>query len=152
MAKYDVTYKCGHTETVQLYGKIDDRMKKIEWMEQHAVCSECKRKETEEKHRQEYEKALQQSESLPVLQGSEKQVAWAMTIRQKWIDKARQYLESKGMPYQESLEKLLAGYNADREKWDANEERQQPLSELWLLLTAHIETSAKFFIDNRNNI
>ena len=29
MAKYTVTYKCGHTATIQLFGKYDDRERKI---------------------------------------------------------------------------------------------------------------------------
>ena len=32
MAKYDVTYACGHTETVNLYGKTSERERKIYWM------------------------------------------------------------------------------------------------------------------------
>ncbi len=40
MAKYDVTYKCTHEGTVELFGKTTDRMKKIEWMET-TLCPEC---------------------------------------------------------------------------------------------------------------
>lgn len=149
MGKYLITYKCGHTKEVQLYGKIEDRIKKLEWMEQHALCSDCNREGMKEKHLQEYKKALQESGSLPILQGSEKQVAWAITIRQKWIDTARKWIEDKGVSYQETLEKILAEYNANREKADTNKERQEPVSHLWRLLTAHIETNAKFFIGNR---
>lgn len=127
-------------------------MEKIKWMEQHALCSECKRKELEEKHRQEYEEALQQSATLPELEGSEKQIAWAVTIRQKWIDAAKQYIEGKGMNYQESLNKILAEYHAEPEKCEAHAERREPASHSWRLLAAHIEKSAKFFIDNRFNL
>lgn len=47
MAKYDVKMSCGHTETVELFGKSTDRDSKIKWLEQHGKCSNCKRAEAE---------------------------------------------------------------------------------------------------------
>ena len=40
MAKYTVTRNCGHTEQVELYGKMSDRDRKIEWMEK-GECRDC---------------------------------------------------------------------------------------------------------------
>lgn len=40
MAKYDVTYKCNHEGTVELFGKATDRMSKIEWMQEN-LCPSC---------------------------------------------------------------------------------------------------------------
>lgn len=48
MAKYDVTYKCAHEGTVELFGKTTDRMKKIEWMEEN-LCPECFAREQAQK-------------------------------------------------------------------------------------------------------
>ena len=31
--KYDITYSCGHTGTVELYGKTSERESKIRWYE-----------------------------------------------------------------------------------------------------------------------
>ena len=39
--KYDVTFSCGHTETVALFGKISDRMNKIDYYQRHGLCSCC---------------------------------------------------------------------------------------------------------------
>lgn len=39
--KYEVTFSCGHTGTVQLYGKGDERERKIRYFEEYGVCSEC---------------------------------------------------------------------------------------------------------------
>ena len=39
--KYDVTYSCGHTGTVQIYGTAAEREKKIAWYENYAVCPDC---------------------------------------------------------------------------------------------------------------
>ena len=37
--KYDVTYSCGHTGTVELYGKTSERESKIRWYETTLVKS-----------------------------------------------------------------------------------------------------------------
>ena len=42
--KYDVKFKCGHTETVKLFGKYKDRENKIKWYETNCSCSECSKK------------------------------------------------------------------------------------------------------------
>lgn len=49
MAKYDVTYSCGHEGTVELFGKEKDRQRKIEWYESTGLCPECYKKEMREK-------------------------------------------------------------------------------------------------------
>lgn len=40
MAKYNVTYKCNHEGTVELFGKTTDRERKLEWLET-TLCPEC---------------------------------------------------------------------------------------------------------------
>lgn len=39
--KYDVRFSCGHTETVELFGKNADRQRKIAWFEESGLCSKC---------------------------------------------------------------------------------------------------------------
>lgn len=80
MAKYEVTYKCGHTGTVELFGKSSDRERKIAWYEGYCVCPECYAAEQAEKRSEEVKKY-----ALPDLSGTEKQVAWAEKIRSKYI-------------------------------------------------------------------
>ena len=43
MAQYTVTAKgCGHTTTLQLYGPMDDRRRRIAWMESETgLCNAC---------------------------------------------------------------------------------------------------------------
>ena len=41
MAKYDITYSCGHSGEVQLFGSGKERDRKIEWYETRADCPEC---------------------------------------------------------------------------------------------------------------
>lgn len=79
MAKYEITHSCGHVRTYNLFGKTDDRNRKIEWLESQP-CPDCKR---EEENAESAKKAA--AENRPVLTGSEKQVAWANTLREEVI-------------------------------------------------------------------
>lgn len=45
--KYDVTFSCGHTQTVQLFGKSADRARKIDFFEKRGVCSNCFKEQKE---------------------------------------------------------------------------------------------------------
>ena len=42
MGKYNVVFKCGHEEEVNLFGKYKDREKRIEWYEKECECSKCR--------------------------------------------------------------------------------------------------------------
>ena len=79
--QYDVRYACGHEETVTLYGPTRERERKLRWME-GVLCPECQ-KAKNEKAIQDRTKEL----GLPELRGSEKQIAWAQTIRLEKLDR-----------------------------------------------------------------
>lgn len=92
MAHYDVHYTCGHTGTVELFGKDTARNERIEWMERTMICPDCYREEKAKERRIELDNAKNkaQTEQLPTLQGSEKQINWAESIRRKALDKINQ--------------------------------------------------------------
>lgn len=48
MAKYTVTFSCGHEGSVELFGKVAEREKKIEYFEKNGLCRECYKKKMEE--------------------------------------------------------------------------------------------------------
>lgn len=50
MAKYEVTFLCGHRETVELVGYRKERESKIFHMERTKVCQECYKKREENEH------------------------------------------------------------------------------------------------------
>lgn len=81
--KYEVTYSCGHTDTVQLYGPNKDRERKLEWLK-NQLCPDCNKKHLEEERMKKAKLALEEAKvaGLPELTGSEKQIAWALEIRQ----------------------------------------------------------------------
>lgn len=89
MAKYDVKFSCGHTETIQLVGKIKERERRIEWLENHGLCSECYEAEKKRQFEEQNKKAAEEAKEygLPELSGTEKQVAWGNTLRKQWIEK-----------------------------------------------------------------
>lgn len=120
MAKYDVTYACGHTETVDLYGKTSERERKIEWMENNCVCPSCYKAE-------QAAKALECAEAydLPELTGSPKQITWAETLRGKVFQELEELEQKAG------------------KKADATEEVE-------FLDWLKGQTEARFWIDNRN--
>lgn len=39
--KYDVKFSCGHVETVSLFGKHEDRARKINYYENYGCCKAC---------------------------------------------------------------------------------------------------------------
>lgn len=82
MAKYDITRACGHTETVQITGPIAGRDRQAEY-ESGKLCYECYKAKQAKQRAAESQAAAEAAKSagLPALTGSEKQVAWAETIR-----------------------------------------------------------------------
>jgi len=87
MARYTIKFSCGHTEERQLFGKEDDRQRKIRFFQEQGLCSKCweEKKQLEYEKKKEAEKKLademDKKYNLPKLEGSEKQIAWADTIR-----------------------------------------------------------------------
>lgn len=144
MAKYDITFSCGHTENRDLIGKVKDRERKIEYFENHGLCTECWEAEKKRQFEEQNQKATEEAREygLPDLTGSEKQVPWATTLRQKFIADTEKYIGTREEKLagglftadptgQAQLETILRGMRA------AVEEK---------LLT---ETSARYWIDSR---
>lgn len=91
MAKYDVTHSCGHEVTHQIYGKhsgFGGRESKIEWLSGQP-CLECKRAAEAAERAKASAVAAEANVSagLPALTGSDKQIAWAESIRAAAIAK-----------------------------------------------------------------
>jgi len=81
MAKYTVQHSCGHSVEHQLYGKYSERESRKQWLAGQE-CSECY------KTRQAEQAAATATEQgLPELTGSDKQTAWALTIRAEMLSK-----------------------------------------------------------------
>lgn len=134
MAKYEIKMSCGHVETIQLFGKMTDRDKKIAWLEEHGICTACYKARQDAAHAEETAaaKAKADEENLPELNGSEKQVNWALSIRAKKF---------------EALNEMFANANANA----TDEQRQQ--NQIALQAAKNVlasKTESRFWIDNRN--
>lgn len=88
MAKYQVTFSCGHTEQKELVGKGKERESRIAYWGENGLCTDCYKAEQDAKRARENAEAAQKAEAVgrANLQGSEKQVAWANTIRENIME------------------------------------------------------------------
>lgn len=82
MAKFDITYRCGHTGTEDIQGPQKDRARKAEYAATK-LCPACftTQQEATRRETQEAAKSANAADGLAALTGSEKQIAWAETLR-----------------------------------------------------------------------
>lgn len=119
MAKYSITYKCGHTCETQLFGPYKSRERYIEWAKDNKFCPECAEAYVRECRRKENEASAQEAQERGYieLQGSPKQVAWANSIRSKAIaviDEIKESFDAKVkryLPSQDIIDKNYAAFN-----------------------------------------
>lgn len=83
MAHYEVIFSCGHSGVVSLIGKAKDREWRLERYKNFGICEDCKRKARDEENAKMLAEAKEME--LPQLNGTEKQIAWAITIRQNFV-------------------------------------------------------------------
>lgn len=83
--KYDVTYSCGHTATVELFGNTEDRERKLHWMETEGMCPDCYREWQYEENNRKVREALGDILLPQLTAKSEKQLAFAESKRSEYI-------------------------------------------------------------------
>lgn len=146
MAWYYGTFSCGCEGRVNVIGPTKDRQWKVD-RKFEGLCEECYIKKLEadrKKANKEAEEKAKEME-LPNLTGSEKQIAWANTLRQKFIDNTEVFIKNsneKDRKYE---------WKKCREKYEKFNEIE--LSDLYEVLDYVLinETQSKFYIDNRMN-
>lgn len=86
--KYTIEFRCGHSGDVHLIGKRDYRDWKVEQLEQYGLCEDCYKKQKEKEREEANKKAQEEAKELelPDLTGTEGQITWAITLRQKYVD------------------------------------------------------------------
>jgi hypothetical protein len=96
MAKYQVNCSvCGSNFERVLFGPGKDR----EWkLNQPQTCPDCWEKQKIEKREKANAEAREFGKSLPALDGSEKQIAWAESLRKTAIEKVEKYFAEKENP------------------------------------------------------
>lgn len=131
MAKYDITRKCGHVEVVQIAGPVNGRENKAQF-EATKICKDCYLAKMEAERLQEAQKALEQGQYLPALTGSEKQITWALTIRQGVLSR------------QSEIADMIEAKTPEANKARAYEILSQAVKNL------ENQTAASWWIDNRD--
>lgn len=102
MSKRTITRTCGHTEEVQIYGPHKDRDRKAEY-EATRMCYDCYKADQAKKREEDNAKAIEMNKEkgMPQLEGSEKQIALAESIRAKAV-KALEDVRYKTLELMES--------------------------------------------------
>lgn len=85
MAWYEIEYKCGHTDRMQLYGPYKERDRRIAWYKENVICPACRAAKQKEDVAQQKKADLEAR--LPALSGSPKQIQWAVMLRKAYMDK-----------------------------------------------------------------
>ncbi len=139
MAWYYGTFSCGCEGRVNIIGPSKDR----EWKKQRAFskeCDKCYREKLEKARELDNKRALELAKEmeLPELEGTEKQVAWANTIRQSLIDKVASFIGKGDLG------------NFDNEA----KQRIKDINNISIILDYVIDkkVSAEFWINNRESI
>lgn len=129
MAWHEGTYACGHKGRVQIYGPVKNR----DWKEKREfakLCPDCWKKKADEENQKAAEAAKEMG--LPELKGTEKQVAWANSIR----------LEIINEKYNELLQYLL-----DSRNQDLHDKIREGMEQIRNYIIQ--KTDAEYFIDRR---
>nr|DAP82251.1 MAG TPA: hypothetical protein [Caudoviricetes sp.] len=122
MSKYQIKHACGCIVTHNICGTDvhGERQRKADWLATQ-LCYECYKKE-------QTEKAKESNKDLPSLNGTEKQIAWAESIRAEKIKQLKQTIDKNINKEGELFEKFEKIVNDE----------------------VINNTSAKYWIDNRD--
>lgn len=150
MAWYEGTYSCGHEGRVNIIGPTKDRQRKVDY-HFSGLCDACAEKERQAKIEEENKKAALETREmeLPELQGTEKQVPWANTLRVKFAKEMEELIKwtSDNAANRRWVLKKLIAYEIKRApqsadiSWFIEEILQYSLRE---------KTSASYWINHRD--
>lgn len=134
MSKYTITRTCGHTETINIGGKVSER-DRMASNEAGKMCMECYQAKLAAERAAASGAAAQAATAsgMPDLVGSPKQIAWAQTIRADLIG-----------GHQEARAKLADGIAAGK----GDEVAVAMLAAIDRVIACN---SAKWFIDHRTD-
>lgn len=95
------TFSCGHEDSVEVGGYSEEYRKQAALGKFDGLCPHCQQKKIEEEREREREEARKVAGelNLPELQGSEKQIKWALSIRNRAVEELK--------PSMDYAEKLL---------------------------------------------
>ena len=135
MAWYYGTFSCGHEGRTNIIGPQKNR----DWIKEQrfkGLCPDCYKKKMEEEREEANRKAEEKNKEmeLPELTGTEKQIAWAIKLRIKFIDEVTEIADTR----EERYFKLHNKHSKRAQRY------RETLNHI-----IETETSSKFYIDNR---
>lgn len=135
--QYDVKFACGHICTVTLFGKQSSRDYEMEKMK-NRICDACYQKQII---------AEQRALGLPELtDGSEKQIAWAIKIRQNFIHEKNKIEREMNREFNDARENKQNYSNVEEQIEFIKSSFDDFCAELFS------ETDAKKWIDKHNDV
>ncbi len=145
MSWYYGTYSCGHDGRINIVGPQKDRQAKADYYFS-GLCPECLEKERKAAQEKANEYALEKSSKMewPALTGSEKQVAWANTLRLASYEKYDTYIHKADDSKLKSIKLKIKGEIV------IISTSKEELS-IALDYAVQIHTDAIFWIENRDN-
>lgn len=151
MAKYDIKFSCGHLETISLIGPHTERQRRIEYYETYCKCEQCSRIEYEKRIQEANERAKQESEKLelPELEGTEKQVDWANTLRMNLITQYYK-LKEKYNKFPDDFENLFIRLINKSEAKFFIENRSSDLKKILIIIQRELESEKENVINEEN--
>ena len=146
-----VTFSCGHTGEVQLFGSNKDRERKIKWYEESALCPECYKRQQEERC-----KALAAEYNLPEITGvSDKQIAFAESLRGRYLtnyeaelEKLTEIMRELRTEHRAELDAMLTKLGKTEDEFFAQRSHKRGLGKAYTVLTTG---DARQIIDALNN-
>ncbi|MFJ2875515.1 MULTISPECIES: hypothetical protein [unclassified Streptomyces] len=148
MPSHQVTRSCGHEETVQLYGNRRDRDRRAEW-EGNLLCHACGEAERDRQRQEERRAAMEAAErqGLPELEGSPKQIEWAVTLRHDLLSELEEFADRLQMRERRARERGKGAPDGDERVAAAGERARAGRT---ALAAVREVSAAKWFIDHRN--
>lgn len=153
MAGYNGTFSCGHEGKVYVIGPQKDRQWKID-RKFAGLCPDCYQRYLEEERNRKNQEAaeLAREMELPELTGTERQISWANTLRNKVIEDIaafrRDVLEEKTSSVYDAVEWFKID---DDTAWDFIEAKETVLKYLDKAEEKILSNiNASYWIDKRN--
>ena len=146
-----VTYSCGHTGEVQLFGSNKARERTTKWYEASALCPECYKKQHAERCQ-----ALAAEYNLPEITGvSDKQIAFAESLRGRYLTssehelkKLTEIMHELRTEHRAELDAMLAKLGQTEDEFFAQRSHKRGLGKAYTVLTTG---DARQIIDALNN-
>lgn len=156
MAKYTVTHSCGHDEIHNLTGPHKNREWWLENVGPVRLCSDCYHEEKQNQYADQSARSAEAAQvaGLPALTGSEKQIAWAETLRSAFLASALQYDLAAALRDLKTFVAIKGDWEWETEKnFEFDESAIQEIKDALVLLQDEPRawTESRKWIDGRNH-